>query len=99
MGSMKISDDIDDLDEHQMNSDLINNLNQSNSSLLNRTQNHRVKTQRRITSTRLPCGYLIFASESRKRLIRDNPGIPFGDMSRIIGDQVREILPLLSFLI
>lgn len=31
-----------DLDEHSMSSDLMNNLNHSNASLLNRTQNSRV---------------------------------------------------------
>ncbi|CAF3432403.1 unnamed protein product [Rotaria sp. Silwood1] len=29
--------------------------------------------------------------ESRKRLIKDNPGIPFGEMSRMIGDQWRRL--------
>lgn len=33
----------------------------------------------------------MFASETRKRLIRENPGIPFGEISRIIGDQWRRL--------
>lgn len=66
-----------------------NNLN-SSSSTPNRNNNSR-KTNRRGSSARAPCGYLVFASESRKRLIKDNPGIPFGEMSRMIGDQWRRL--------
>ncbi|CAF3824420.1 unnamed protein product [Adineta steineri] len=56
----------------------------------NKNNNSR-KNSRRGSSARAPCGYLVFASESRKRLIKDNPGIPFGEMSRMIGDQWRRL--------
>jgi protein polybromo-1 len=89
-----------DGDEHQsnhLNSDTANSSinnstnNTTNSpSIPNRNNNSR-KTTRRGSSARAPCGYLVFASESRKRLIRDNPGIPFGEMSRMIGDQWRRL--------
>ncbi|CAF1429645.1 unnamed protein product, partial [Rotaria sordida] len=86
--------------EHQsnhLNYDTINNSINLNSSFSNRynnnNNNNNRKSNRRGSSTRPPCGYLIFASDSRKRLIRDNPGIPFGEMSRIIGDQWRRLLP------
>ncbi|CAF4674713.1 unnamed protein product [Rotaria sp. Silwood1] len=81
--------------EHQsnhLNYDAINNSINFNLSFSNRYNNNR-KSNRRGPSSRPPCGYLIFASESRKRLIRDNPGIPFGEMSRIIGDQWRRLSP------
>ncbi|CAF0886930.1 unnamed protein product, partial [Didymodactylos carnosus] len=42
-------------------------------------------------STRNPCGYLVYASEARKRLIKDNSSIPFGEMSRMIGEQWRRL--------
>jgi hypothetical protein len=94
--------DIDDSsnlegDEHQSN--------HLNSSFSNRYNNNRVslKANRRVSSsTRPPSGYLVFASDSRKRLIRDNPGIPFGEMSRMIGDQVKiqnHVINECSFLI
>ncbi|CAF3919770.1 unnamed protein product [Adineta steineri] len=72
-------------DEHHSNFD--NNLN---SSFSNRYNNNR-KSNRRTSTSRPPSGYLVFASDSRKRLVRDNPGIPFGEMSRIIGDQWRRL--------
>ncbi|CAF3715671.1 unnamed protein product [Rotaria sordida] len=89
-----------DGDEHQsnhLNFDTANssnntntNNNQNSSSVQNRNNNSR-KNNRRGSSARAPCGYLVFASESRKRLIKDNPGIPFGEMSRMIGDQWRRL--------
>ncbi|CAF3490377.1 unnamed protein product [Rotaria sp. Silwood1] len=89
-----------DGDEHQSNhlnfetANSSNNNNTNNnlntSSVQNRNNNSR-KNNRRGSSARAPCGYLVFASESRKRLIKDNPGIPFGEMSRMIGDQWRRL--------
>lgn len=87
-----------DGDEHQSNhlnadpanSSAITN-NVSSPSVPNRTNNNSRKTNRRSSTARAPCGYLVFASESRKRLIKDNPGIPFGEMSRMIGDQWRRL--------
>lgn len=64
--------------------------NTNSTSTPNRTNNSR-RSNRRGSSARAPCGYLVFASESRKRLIKDNPGIPFGEMSRMIGDQWRRL--------
>lgn len=66
------------------------NPNTSLSTTPNRNNTSR-KNNRRGSSARAPCGYLVFASESRKRLIKDNPGIPFGEMSRMIGDQWRRL--------
>jgi HMG (high mobility group) box protein len=80
--------DIDDQSNVEVDEQPSNHLN---SSFSNRYSSNRVnvKVNRRPSSSRPPSGYLVFASESRKRLIRDNPGIPFGEMSRIIGDQVQ----------
>jgi hypothetical protein len=79
--------DVDEPQSNNLNYDSVN----MNSSFSNRYNNNRVKSNRRgsTTPSRPPCGYLVFASDSRKRLVRDNPGIPFGEMSRIIGDQVK----------
>ncbi|CAF4306050.1 unnamed protein product, partial [Rotaria sp. Silwood2] len=89
-----------DGDEHQSNhlnfdtantsNNNITNNNLNSSSVQSRNNNSR-KNNRRGSSARAPCGYLVFASESRKRLIKDNPGIPFGEMSRMIGDQWRRL--------
>ncbi|CAF1185958.1 unnamed protein product [Rotaria magnacalcarata] len=87
-----------DGDEHQsnhLNSDTANSSNNTNTNLSTSTVPSRSSTSRknnrRGSSARAPCGYLVFASESRKRLIKDNPGIPFGEMSRMIGDQWRRL--------
>ncbi|UJR28717.1 hypothetical protein I4U23_009946 [Adineta vaga] len=90
-----------DGDEHQsnhLNSETANSstintnttINTNSSTTPNRNNTSR-KSNRRGSSARAPCGYLVFASESRKRLIKDNPGIPFGEMSRMIGDQWRRL--------
>jgi len=84
-----------DPDEHSSNH---LNFDTANSSITNTTStstpsrtNSTRRNNRRGSSARAPCGYLVFASESRKRLIKDNPGIPFGEMSRMIGDQWRRL--------
>ncbi|CAF1064000.1 unnamed protein product [Adineta ricciae] len=101
-GLMKLVDegssmDIDDQssstlngDDHHSNYETSNSGSNLNSSFSNRYSNNR-KSNRRVSITRPISGYLVFASESRKRLVRDNPGIPFGDLSRIIGDQWRRL--------
>lgn len=88
-----------DGDDHQSNhlnvdtaNSSANSNNVSSPSVPNRTNNtSRKAANRRSSTARAPCGYLVFASESRKRLIKDNPGIPFGEMSRMIGDQWRRL--------
>ncbi|UJR20847.1 hypothetical protein I4U23_023957 [Adineta vaga] len=90
--------DVDDSSNHIVNGDdhhshieTSNSGTNLNSSFSNRYSSNR-KSNRRVSITRPISGYLVFASESRKRLVRDNPGIPFGDLSRIIGDQWRRLL-------
>jgi len=62
---------------------------ETNISLEATPSNRNRKGNRR--SARNPCGYLVYASEARKRLIKDNPTIPFGEMSRMIGEQWRRL--------
>lgn len=90
--------DGDDHQSNHLNFDTANSSNANNSTANASTTPQRSNTNNRKSSkkggsstARAPCGYLVFASESRKRLIKDNPGIPFGEMSRMIGDQWRRL--------
>ena len=78
--------DVDDQHNNSMN------LNSSFSNRYNNNGNgNGRKSNRRVGPSRPISGYLVFASDARKRLAQTNPGLSFADIGRIIGDQWRRL--------
>jgi len=55
------------------------------------TQTSKKKRKETPLSRRLPSGYIVFAGENRKMILSESPSLPFGEISKIVGNRWRNL--------